>query len=183
VPRAGEVLAVLRGPLPSCDVRAQRRIDAKAGTNAVRLTRVIRPRRAVPGHYLFTVYVDSLPKVRRVVGITRNRARLLGTAAIEEALALCTARSGLAAALGDGPDGAAGGPRAGAQPSSSPTSPVSSGPSAETPRAKVLSFLDVDPVDSLHPAIAAVIALALLAMLLAAIGGMAAFFRGRARSA
>ena len=31
-------------------------------------------------------------------------------------------------------------------------------PSAETPRAKVLSFLDVDPIDSLHPAIAAVIA-------------------------
>ena len=173
---------MLRGPLPSCDVRAQRRIDAKAGTNAVRLTRVIRPRRAVPGHYLFTVYVESFPKVRRVVGITRNRAHLLGTAAIEEALALCTARSSVAAALADGPDGAAGGPRAGAQPSSSPTSPISS-PSADTPRAKVLSFLDVDPIDSLHPAIAAVVALALLAVLLAGIGGMAAFFRGRTRSA
>ena len=157
---------MLRGPLPSCDVRAQRRIDAKAGANVVRLTRVIRPRRAVPGHYLFTVYVDSFPKVRRVVGITRNRAHLLGTAAIEEALALCTARSSVTAVLADGPDGAAGGPGAGAQPSSSPTSPGSSAP-AETPRAKVLSFLDFDPVDSLHPAIAAVIAVALLAMLVA----------------
>jgi hypothetical protein len=182
VPRRGEVLVVLRGPLPSCDVRAQRRIDAKAGTNAVRLTRVIGPRRAVPGHYLFTVYVDSFPKVRRVVGITRNRAHLLGTAAIEEALALCTARSSVTSALADGPDGAAGGSRPGAEPSSLPTSPIST-PSAETPRAKVLSFLDVDPVDSLHPAIAAVIALALLAVLFAAIGGMAVFFRGRARSA
>ena len=47
----------------------------------------------------------------------------------------------------------------------------------------MLSFLDVDAVDSLHPAIAAVIALALLGMLLAGIGGMAAFFRGRTRSA
>jgi hypothetical protein len=165
VPRRGEVLVVLRGPLPSCEVRAQRRIDAKAGANAVRLTRVIRPRRAVPGHYLFTVYVDSF-----------------GTAAIEEALALCTARSSVTSALADGPDGAPGGTRAGAQPSSSPTSPGSSSP-AETPRANVLSFLDVDPVDSLHPAIAAVIAVALLAMLLTGIGGMAAFFRSRTRSA
>lgn len=173
---------MLRGPLPSCDVRAQRRIDAKAGTNSVRLTRVIRPRRAVPGHYLFTVYVNSFPKVRRVVGITRNRAHLLGTAAIEEALALCTARSSVTAVLADGPDGAAGGPGAGAQTSSPPTSPGSSAP-AETPRAKVLSFLDVDAVDSLHPAIAAVIAVGLLGMLLAGIGGMAAFLRGRTRSA
>ena len=178
----GEVLAVLRGPLPSCDVRAQRRIDAKVGTNAVPLTRVIRPRRAVPGHYLLTVYVDSFPKVRRVVGITRNRAHLLrhrrdrgGVGALHRIVRAWRPRSPMG-----------------------PTAPPEAAPRlrgavvvAHAPgstrwarrRGRGCSRSSTSTPSTACPAIAAVIALALLAVLLAGIGGMAAFFRGRTRSA
>jgi hypothetical protein len=173
---------VLRGPLPSCKVRAQRRIDAKRGANAVRLSKVIRPKRAVPGHYLLTVYVGSLPKVRKLVRISGKRAQLLPAAALNEALSLCTARFNALATFVDGPDGASGG----AAPSSvtapeTPASPVAE--PSESPAAKVLSFLDVDRGDTLNPFLAVVIGMALGALLLAGLGGMAAFLRSRTRSA
>jgi hypothetical protein len=177
------VLIVLRGPLPSCEVRAQRRIAAKRGANAVRLSKVIRPRRAraLPGHYLLTVYVGSIPKVRKLVRIFGNRAQLLPAAAVNEALSLCTARFGAAAAFVDGPDGASGGaaPSSGTAPQT-PASPVAE--PSESPAAKVLSFLDVDRGDRLNPVLAVVIGMALGALLLAGLGGMAAFLRSRARS-
>jgi hypothetical protein len=183
LPRRAEVLIVLRGPLPSCEVRGQRRLDAKSGTNAVRLTKIIRPRRALPGHYLVTVYVGSVPKVRKVVRITGKRAQLLGTAAIAEALALCTARSGAAVAFVDGPDGASG--TGGTLPATIEKPGIAQpvvGPPEDAP-AKVLSFLDVESADTLSPVLAVLIGMALGALLLAGLGGMAAFIRGRARSA
>jgi hypothetical protein len=177
------VLIVLRGPLPSCEVRAQRRIAAKRGANAVRLSKVIRPRRAraLPGHYLVTVYVGSLPKVRKLVRISGNRAQLLPAAAVNEALSLCTARSDALTTFVDGPDGAS----SRAVPPSvgdrlTPVTPVTDG---ESPAASVLSFLDVDRGDTLNPLLAVVLGIALGALLLAGLGGMAAFLRGRTGSA
>jgi hypothetical protein len=133
----------------------------------------------MPGHYLLTVYIDSLPKVRKLVRLSGNRAQLLPAAAVNEAVSLCTARSDALTTFVDGPDGSSG--DAGVTERQTPASPVAE--PSESPVAKVLSFLDVDRGDTLNPFLAVVIGLALGALLLAGLGGMAAFLRGRTRSA
>lgn len=146
---------------------------------------MILPRRATPGHYLLTVYVGSLPKLRKVVHISgrraSQRARLLGATAAAEAVSVCTARFAVPAAHVDGPDGASAASGTPSPPAAEPLVPEPV-PAASSPQAKVLSFVD-SATGNAHPAVAIILGIVLLLMLATGIAGMTAFVRGRTRSA
>lgn len=177
LPRAQRVTLALRGPLPSCGLEAELRLRGRAGANVVRFSRTLGRHRVVPGSYVLSVSVGSRRALRTAVRVSARGAVLLGPEVAEAALAACAARTTAHLAALDRPT---------APPLPSVARDAEAAPAAEPPppRAKVLSFSDIPPVvGRMHPALAVAIGLALLAMFVAGIGGMAAFVRRRVRSA
>ena len=183
--RAATIVLTARGPLPSCAIEARVRVQGSRGANAIPFSGKLGRKTLEPGIYVIAVRPSSSTRARRtVVRVTERGADPVDPSTRSSALSACVVVSeqpGITLARLEGTGSA----EPGAPAAPAPTAPASAPPPvAEEPLQDVRGVVGVEYVaDRLSPIIVALLAVAMMAALVASLGGMVAFLRRRGQSA